>query len=354
MNLDLKVHKLIDQLPWLLASRLKQYFPVPVGHYFVVSKTPLVVLIPEDFFDNESLWIPFFDVLKRRRVYFLGLVRSGIEYYADTYKQLFSPVLLKHSKIYPEHRFIFLANNAAQTQIYDDLGVESVFVNQNCLADETRFKVDADVAKQFDAIHNAVSAPYKRHELTRLIERLAIITYLSTQHLDYFEEIKAILGHASWLNFPQENVEISSFRQIPRDDVCGYINQARVGLCLSETEGAMFASIEYLLSGLPVVSTHSYGGRDVFFDDDYVAIVEADPEAVNEGVNRMIERNIDPLKIREETLRKMEEHRQRFVNMIVDISAREGIEANAQHVYAETFPNQLYKLRPLHKILDCF
>jgi hypothetical protein len=30
--------------------------------------------------------------------------------------------------------------------------------------------------------------------------------------------------------------------------------------------------MEYLMSGLPVVSTLSLGGRDYFFDDDFVRI----------------------------------------------------------------------------------
>ncbi|WP_164127899.1 glycosyltransferase, partial [Stenotrophomonas maltophilia] len=51
-------------------------------------------------------------------------------------------------------------------------------------------------------------------------------------------------------------------------------NQAAVGLCLSAVEGAMCASMEYLMAGLPVVSTPSVGGRDVYFDPDYCIIAE--------------------------------------------------------------------------------
>jgi glycosyltransferase involved in cell wall biosynthesis len=114
----------------------------------------------------------------------------------------------------------------------------------------------------------------------------------------------------------------------------------------------MFASIEYLLAGLPIVSTPSYGGRDVFFDDEYVAIVEANAEAVKDGVEQMIARNLDPYEIRKATLRKMEEHRQRLVDLIVSIAVREGLEADRQSICTTISENQIFKLRPLHKILD--
>jgi glycosyltransferase involved in cell wall biosynthesis len=42
--------------------------------------------------------------------------------------------------------------------------------------------------------------------------------------------------------------------------------RAVVGLCLSTVEGSNYASMEYMLAGLPIVSTPSIGGREVYFD----------------------------------------------------------------------------------------
>ena len=47
-----------------------------------------------------------------------------------------------------------------------------------------------------------------------------------------------------------------------------------VGGVFSEEEGACWASSEYLLCGLPVVSTHSRGGRDVWYSGHNSLIVE--------------------------------------------------------------------------------
>ncbi|NOS90164.1 MAG: glycosyltransferase family 4 protein [Methylococcaceae bacterium] len=344
-------HKLLDRLPWTIAGPLKRRYPEPFGFYFVFNKNPLIVLIPEDFFDELWRWTPLFEALKKRRVYFIGLVRSGFEFDPPGYKPLISSVLAAHAQKYPEHRFIMLANNPAQAQIYTELGIETAFINQNCLQDDTAISINPAAPKRFDAIYNAACAPYKRLELAAQVENLAIITYLQPRHLDYFEHSKNLLAHAQWLNFPDGDPNKEPYHSIPGPEVCGLLNQSRVGLCLSHIEGSMFAAIEYLLAGLPIVSTPSFGGRDVFFDDAYVAIVEADPEAVRIGVQQMLDKQLDPYEIRTETLRKMAVHRQRLVDLIVDIAAREGVEADRQSVYAHVFPNPIYKLRPLHKIL---
>ena len=78
---------------------------------------------------------------------------------------------------------------------------------------------------------------------------------------------------------------------------------------LSKAEGACYASAEYLLCGLPLVTTKSIGGRDVFYDDAYTLVVDDTPEAVREGVRQMIERDISPEFIRRETLKKLSPHR---------------------------------------------
>ncbi|MFA5984827.1 MAG: glycosyltransferase [Methylococcaceae bacterium] len=349
---NLFIHHLVDHLPWTFAGPLRKRFPAPTGYYYLVSQQPLIILIPEDFFDEISRWLPFFNALKQRRVYFLGRVRSGIEYDPAAYKQLISTVLKEHSQSYPEHRFVFLANNDAQTQIFNELNLESVFVNHNCLIDDTLFQVNPETPKKFDAIYNGVSAPYKRFELASQINSLAIITYLQFQHLSYFKTIKEVLNKAKWLNFPTNNVNVECFKTIPHQKISSYLNQSRVGLCLSHVEGAMLASIEYLLAGLPVVSTPSYGGRDVFFDDSYTLIVEDNAKAVSEGVAIMAAKKLDPLMIRQATLNKIAEHRERFVKLVESITIKEGLEADAKKVYAMNFPKHIYKLRPLHKILN--
>lgn len=101
--------------------------------------------------------------------------------------------------------------------------------------------------------------------------------------------------------------------------------RARVGLCLSEVEGAMLASIQYLLCGLPVVTTPSRGGRAVFFDAQNSVVVTPEPKAVAAGVRELITRKIDPSAIRGRTIERMAEHRQRLIACVEDFQAAHGV-----------------------------
>ncbi|MEQ1840138.1 MAG: glycosyltransferase, partial [Verrucomicrobiales bacterium] len=125
------------------------------------------------------------------------------------------------------------------------------------------------------------------------------------------------------------------------EEVNQAINRAHVGLCLSPSEGAMFASTEYLLAGMPVVTTESEGGREVLFDDQYCSIVADDPAAIAEAVCHWKQRAPDPAHIRAKTLEKMMPHRARLGNLVKKILAHHGAHAAAAKWLIPTLPNKL-------------
>ncbi len=100
------------------------------------------------------------------------------------------------------------------------------------------------------------------------------------------------------------------------EEVNQAINRAHVGLCLSPVEGAMFASTEYLLAGLPVVTTESKGGREILFDDLYCSTVADDPSAVADAVCQWKMRAVSPELIRAKTMDKLKTHRARLDNLV--------------------------------------
>jgi hypothetical protein len=97
------------------------------------------------------------------------------------------------------------------------------------------------------------------------------------------------------------------------------LNRAATGLVLSAEEGASYAAMEYMLAGLPVVSTPSLGGRDIYFDPDYCAVVDPDPRSVRDAVTALRDRNIPRTHIRDRTLRRIEPSRRRFLALVDDI-----------------------------------
>jgi hypothetical protein len=75
---------------------------------------------------------------------------------------------------------------------------------------------------------------------------------------------------------------------------------------------------------LPVVSTPSSGGREVFFDHEYCMICDPNPAAVRDAVEALKVRNIPRDHIRVTTLEKILPERRRFLSLVDDLTERLG------------------------------
>ena len=225
---------------------------------------------------------------------------------------------------YPEHRFLFLVATRKELQNYRDAGVPAIICTFTAFVDDTMFDIDPSATKQFDAIYTAVIAQYKRHELSRAVASLALLygrhSYYEAHETDYVDRIRSLLSHATWIN------ELDgTYRHFKGHEVVHWLNRARVGLCLSAHEGAMRAATEYLLCGLPVVSTRNVGGRDRLADPRYWIEAESDPDDVAAAVAELVSRQVDPLLIRRSTIEKLGVDRTRLINLIATIFGEEGV-----------------------------
>jgi len=228
-----------------------------------------------------------------------------------------------HRAQFPAHDLIILANTEEQVPLLHAHGAQAFFANHNIFTSEEVFHPLPDVPVEFDAIYNARPHVAKRHELASLIERVVYVGYVSTDQVTSHLRVSEILRRASAHIFANQIVDDLP-RPISRAEVNVWLARASVGLCLSAAEGAMFSSIEYLLAGLPIVSTPSTGGRDVFFDPDYCVIADPDPRAIREAVEALRDRNILRSYVRSRTLEKLASHRERFLAFIDDVKARRG------------------------------
>ncbi len=235
---------------------------------------------------------------------------------------------LRHRLVYPGHRLVFVCNTDGETARMRGLGEAAVTSSGNSSIDPNIFRPLAGVERKFDAIYNAQLTPWKRHELTLATESCAFIYYRADMAgwLGQYEEMLLIRhrtrapGHVFLNDFDFRRRPV----RMPSKEVNRHLNAAHVGLCLSAVEGSMLSSLEYLLAGLPVVSTASLGGRDRFFDDDYCLIVEDTPQAVARGVAELKSRNLDPETIRARTIARMYQDRavlRQLVNRIFEAEA---------------------------------
>ena len=231
-----------------------------------------------------------------------------------------------HQAEHPEHELVFICNTGAERDLLARSGLDAHLLNKNFTVSETVFRPLPDARVEFDAIYNARFDPRKRHELAAAIKRVAYVGYPCPSMASSEEqgELAAELlrrhsGHAL-LNPLERGLPVA----LPPEGVNAALNRAAVGLCLSSTEGSNYASIEYMLAGLPVVSTPSVGGREIYFDHEYCTICDPQSDAVRDAVEALKARNIPRDYVRARTLAKIEPARRRFLSLIDDLSERLG------------------------------
>jgi len=255
-------------------------------HDFLQNKNKLQKVLPQ----NDPVWF----------IFQVGYYKS------PEASQEIKSIISEISQEKPDWNFWFLNNSEEENDRFNELGLNSRFINQNAFLDENRYHI-LDNDHKYDAIYLARFTPVKRHFLAKNIKKLLLIGSFKPDEIDYYTQSREILKHAAYKE------------KVWGTQVSNYMNMAQVGLCLSDLEGAMFASTEYLLSGLPVVSTPSLGGRDIYYQEDYAKLVEPDAEAVSKAVYYFIDNMPNREQIRDKVLEIIRIHREKFIDLIQEI-----------------------------------
>lgn len=230
---------------------------------------------------------------------------------------------------------IFLGNTRRQVLFARACGFESVFVNHNCMIDETKFAVVAKPDLVFDAVYNARLHPCKRHWLAKDIDSLGLI-YTAPPHRNeeffaYQDQIKTWLPKATYCNGPiSRDPTLDKYCRFDIPKLSELYNWSGTGLCLSSVEGAMYVSTEYLLCGLPVVTTRNVGGRDVFLNSGNSIRCNDDSLEIAYAVKWLIKEQRDRYAIRNDAIQHMTTHRERLAAILRQFSDSLGIDTLMQ------------------------
>ena len=206
---------------------------------------------------------------------------------------------------YRGKRLIVVTNEPSEARWLQLIGVEAQCLGHNLHVREQLYVPMPDVPKRYDAVYAATLLPFKRLHLAELVKSLYILTYVS--------------GGQSWdLHAYEPRLQHADFNRgwVRHEDVPRIYNEARVGLALSQREGAMLASLEYLFCGLPVVTTRNRGGRDRYLTPRNSRFVADDPGAVAAAVAAFVDNPPDPLAIRREALEMVQRDRFDYVAML--------------------------------------
>jgi glycosyltransferase involved in cell wall biosynthesis len=186
--------------------------------------------------------------------------------------------------------------------------VKGGFISQNIYIDADTFK-PMDCEKKYQAIYVAVLHKYKRHFLAGKIQNMLCITGGSFDT----EKYKQQMPHAVFAN-----------RRFSKTELALALNSASCSLALSKVEGGMLVSFESLLCGIPVVSTPSKGGRDLFFNSYNCLIAEPNAQSVADAVCHFQAHRPDPHQIRSQALQDLEPHRLRFCQYVSQLAISLG------------------------------
>ena len=224
-------------------------------------------------------------------------------------------------------RFFYLFNSPEEMDIFRDGCFDGDLINHNAWLDENDTMKPMDNEKIYDAIYVGRRSKFKRHVLASSVKNLAIVA--GRNHGNDISDIPPVA-------FINE-------RHLKPSEVCGLINQSNCGLLLSAVEGACFASSEYLLCGIPVVSTHSKGGREVWYNEYNSIVCDPHPKQIADAVEYFKAHPRDPEVIRSNHIEEASKHRLRFIEAFGRVLNQHGVHGLDVHRYF--YENYYHKMR---------
>ncbi len=139
---------------------------------------------------------------------------------------------------------------------------------------------------------------------------------------------------------PLPNTAFINWMHLSPSAVSHLLNQSICGGIFSPEEGGCYSSTEYLMCGLPVISTKSIGGRDVYYTPENSIIVEEDsPNAVRKAwetvCKKLVSGEMDRNRIVQHVTQLNNQFRQRFIDVLQEIFQKKGIDLDAEkHFYS--------------------
>jgi glycosyltransferase involved in cell wall biosynthesis len=209
---------------------------------------------------------------------------------------------------------VILTNTEEETLFFKETTTSDViFCNSNAFIDENYYFYNENIEKKYNLVINSTFKKYKNVELAKNIENVVHIGY-KNDHSNILDEYIPDFGIIANKFIDNKYIQLSP------NEISTIINSSYIGGIFSIEEGACYASTEYLLCGLPVLSTVSKGGRDIWYNQDNSIICE--PDNIYESY-LIIKNNMDkgiynPIKIRANCLKIMEEHRLKLAEYIYD------------------------------------
>jgi glycosyltransferase involved in cell wall biosynthesis len=246
---------------------------------------------------------------------------------------------------------IFCSPNSLVHNKIIEKGYNSVLLNHNALVDYNKFYISDD--KKFKAILIARPFWWKRVFLANQVDGLA--------YVKGFDWAKDATSWDGWknMNFSHlaEEVTPPIVADLISKSSCGLILSGNTGLHVQNlNEGANYSTIEYLFSGIPVISTPNLGGRNFWLNEYNSVTVNPEPTEISNTVNKI---NLNELlqinssyQIRNSAILMTHDLRNNFIQKIGEIFYLNNVNSNPYEVFSDVYFHKFlnYKVLPVDLI----
>jgi glycosyltransferase involved in cell wall biosynthesis len=323
-------HKLIEDKPSLdLKNKHKSKIKLIPKWILKKNYEPKIILKPAWAFNNKTIFNNYYSDENIRIIFIEGFEHhwdimpylndniytfvQWCNYFNKWHFELARNVLYTLNKSYNKKNIIWMSPDLDGILWAYEHGFSAILFNHNAWLDYNTFSINNDKII-YDMVMNCrPEKNFKRPYLAKKIENLAYIKgslYVNSDAYDYTELT------CKYINKTRLN----------KTEVVDIYNKSYCGGIFSEKEGACYSSSEYLLCGLPVVSTYSRGGRDTWYTPNNSIIVESDELSVKKAVEKCItnikNNTFNRKKIREDHIKlsnHMRDNFNRYVKYIFDI-----------------------------------
>jgi hypothetical protein len=212
-----------------------------------------------------------------------------------------------------DYNIVLLANSEKEKSYFEkNVSCDVLYFNHNALLDENIFKIN-NTTVEYDLVIDSCFSKYKNRDLACKVN--------NTIHIGYIKKNEKVIPSfgtiATTININNDN-----YNHLNRHQICNIYNKSYVGGIFSLCEGACFASTQYLLAGIPVVSTESNGGRDIWYNSGNSIICDNNEDdcykSVQKAKNMVISGEFNRESIRNNTIELMNKFRNELKKNIIE------------------------------------
>lgn len=321
-------------------------------HFKLLSSNPLIT-----FSSYSPKAIPLFELIKLHPGLFKD--RKGLHLLAATWDMELSNLENHQNQFklmrsqYPNHQFIIAAATETEAFRFSKHHMDNLVCNHSIFQDENIWKPTDESIPHLpysDAIYVARLINFKRHHLCTSLKSplFAYSVHNNASWNNNYTHVKELCPDAIFVNHFLGGEEPILLDEKELNIVMGH---AKVSLCLSKIEGTMRSSIQSLLCGLPVVSTHCIGGRERYYSNDVAMYVEDTPQAVQAGVKQMIQRGLNKQEIRNSVLKQLLFDRNNVMHALNKI-ARHHFKNDRIQINTKDLTGIKSRRKSIHKVIQ--